>query len=153
MALNTVAAANSRHSRSGKDAAIYDENGELLGTMESFSSNVNFTNNSFRCLGHMQEYEVGESFKVAISASQIVVESDKFIQDIYTYMETGETPNWVIQGVLEGRNGSEERVVYRDCIPTGQIDLQNFAVGDVIKRAWNIAVNRPPQLQKLLTID
>lgn len=53
---------------------------------------------------------------------------------------------------LTGLNGSEERVVYRDCLPSGQVDLQNIAVGDVIKRAWNFFVNRPPKLQSLLSI-
>ena len=153
MAINERAAIDSRHSRSGKDAGIYDEDGVLIASMESFQSNVNFTNGSYKALGHMMEYETPQSYKVAITASQIVIEDDKFIQDIFEYMETGQTPIWVIQGVLQGRNGSEERVVYRDCIPTGQIDIQNFSTGDLIKRNWNFAVNRPPKLQSLLTID
>ena len=47
---------------------------------------------------------------------------------------------------------TEERMVYRECIPSGQVDLQNITVGDVIKRAWNFAVNRPPKLQNLLAL-
>lgn len=153
MALNERAAIDSRHSRSGKDAGIYDEDGVLIASTESFQSNVNFTNASYRALGHMMEYETPQSYKVTITTSQIVIESDRFIQGIYRYMETGEVPNWVFQGVLTGRNGSEERVVYRDVIPSGQIDLQNFATGDLVKRNWNFAVNRPPKLQSLLTTD
>lgn len=42
-------------------------------------------------------------------------------------MKTGVTPQFVFQGVLIGLNGSEERVVYRECIPSGDIDLQNVA--------------------------
>lgn len=48
---------------------------------------------------------------------------------------------------------SEERVVYKECIPSGQIDIQNVTVGDVIKRNWNFFVNRPPKLQSLLGVD
>jgi hypothetical protein len=44
-------------------------------------------------------------------------------------------------------------VVYKECIPSGQIDIQNVTVGDVIKRNWNFFVNRPPKLQSLLGVD
>lgn len=40
---------------------------------------------------------------------------------------------------------------YRGCVPDGNIDLQGASVGDIIKRAWNMVVNDPPELQKLLT--
>ena len=85
--------------------------------------------------------------------SQIVVEDDAFIQELTEAMESQIMPVWDFQGTLKGRNDSEERMVYRDCIPSGQIDLQNVTTGDVIKRAWNFAVNRPPKLQSLLTIN
>ena len=83
----------------------------------------------------------------------MVVEDDAFIIELTEAMETQIMPVWDFQGVLLGRNGSEERYVYRECIPSGQIDLQNITTGDVIKRAWNFAVNRPPKLQSLLSID
>ena len=85
--------------------------------------------------------------------SQIVVEDDAFIVELFEAMETQTMPVWDFQGSLLGRNDSEERVVYRECIPSGQIDLQNVSVGDVIKRNWNFFVNRPPKLQNLLSID
>ena len=84
--------------------------------------------------------------------TQVVVEDDQFIVELFEAMESGITPCWDFQGTLTGLNGSEERVVYRDCLPSGQVDLQNTAVGDVIKRAWNFFVNRPPKLQSLLSI-
>ena len=62
-------------------------------------------------------------------------------------------PYWNFQGVIVGRNGSEQRVVYSECVPSGQIDLQNVTTGDVIKRSWNFAVNKPPALQSLLDMD
>ena len=80
------------------------------------------------------------------------VEDDAFIQELVEAMESQTMPVWDFQGVLKGRNGTEERMVYRECIPSGQVDLQNITVGDVIKRAWNFAVNRPPKLQNLLAL-
>ena len=61
-------------------------------------------------------------------------------------------PVWNFQGVLTGRNGSEERVTYREVVPSGSIDIQNITTGDVIKRSWSFFVNRPPKLQSKLTV-
>ena len=85
--------------------------------------------------------------------SQVVIEDDAFIIEMHEAMETQLMPVWSFQGSLLGRNGSEERVIYREVVPSGQIDLQNISVGDVIKRNWNFFVNRPPKLTSLLDIS
>lgn len=90
---------------------------------------------------------------VSLTMSQIVVEDDQFFVEVMEALETQIPPHWNFQGSLLGRNGSEERVVYKECIPSGQIDIQNVTVGDVIKRNWNFFVNRPPKLQSLLGVD
>lgn len=149
---NVRAAGDSRHARTGKDGAFYNADGVLLATVESFQSNVNYNNAKYSVLGDAQEHETANTFAVNLTMSQIVVEDDAFIQELMTALETQEMPRWDFQGSLLGRNGSEERVVYRDCIPSGQVDIQNIAVGDVIKRQWNFFVNRPPKLQSLLGI-
>ena len=124
--INTRAAGDSRFARTGKDGAIYNADGVLLATVDSFTANVTYNNAAYSVLGNAQE----------------LVEA----------METQTMPVWDFQGVLKGRNSTEERMVYRECIPSGQVDLQNITVGDVIKRAWNFAVNRPPKLQNLLAL-
>lgn len=151
--INQRAAGDSRHARTGKDGAFYSSDGTLLATVESFTSNVTFNNASYSVLGDAQEHETANTFAVNLTMSQIVVEDDQFIQEVFTAMKNQTMPVWNFQGSLTGRNGSEERVAYYEVIPSGQIDLQNIAVGDVIKRAYNFFVNRPPELQKLLTID
>ena len=92
-------------------------------------------------------------FSVSLTMSQIVVEDDEFIVELMKALETQVMPVWDFQGSLLGRNGSEERVIYRDCIPSGQVDIQNISTGDAIKRNWNFFVNRAPRLQTLLGID
>jgi hypothetical protein len=47
----------------------------------------------------------------------------------------------IFTGVIEGRNGSQERVTYRECILSGDQDIQNVSTGDVLKRSFNIHVN------------
>lgn len=150
---NARAAGDSRYARTGKDGAFYNADGVLLATVESFTSNVNYNNAKYSVLGDAQEHETANTFAVNLTMSQIVIEDDEFIIELAEAMETQIMPVWDFQGSLLGRNGSEERMVYRECIPSGQIDLQNISVGDVIKRSWNFFVNRPPKLQSLLKID
>ncbi len=149
---NERAAGDSRHARTGKDGAFYNKNGILLASVEQFTSNVSWNNAKYSVLGDAQEHETANTFAVNLTMSQIVVEDDEFIVELMEALRTQEMPVWDFQGSLLGRNGSEERVIYRDCIPSGQIDIQNISVGDVIKRNWNLFVNRPPKLQSLLGI-
>ena len=149
---NVRAAGDSRHARTGKDGALYNRDGVMIATVESFQSNVNFSNAKYSVLGNAQDLETANTFAVTLSMSQIVVEDDAFIVELMEALENQTMPVWDFQGSLLGRNGSEERVVYRECVPSGQVDIQNISVGDVIKRAWNFAVNQPPKLQSLLSI-
>lgn len=150
---NPRAASDARHGRTGKDGAFYNKDGVMLATVESFTSNVSFNNAKYSVLGDAQEHETANTFGVNLTMSQLVVEDDAFIIELFEALENQTMPVWDFQGSLLGRNGSEERVVYQECIPSGQIDLQNISVGDVIKRNWNFFVNRPPRLQTLLSID
>jgi len=153
MAINSKAAGDSRHALTGKDGAFYDANGVMLASVETFTANVNVTNAKYNALGDAQEHETFASFAVTLTMSQIMIEDDEFIQQFIAGMHSGNMPRWNFQGVLQGRNGSEERMVYRECLPSGQVDLQNVTTGDVVKRSWNFFVNRPPELQKLLSLS
>lgn len=150
---NERAAGDSRHARTGKDGAFYNKDGVLLATVEQFQSNVSWNNAKYSVLGDAQEHETANTFAVNLTMSQVVVEDDEFIDELMKSLETQIMPVWDFQGSLLGRNGSEERVIYRDCIPSGQVDIQNVVVGDVIKRNWNFFVNRAPKLQSLLGVD
>ena len=149
---NPQAAGDSRHARTGKDGAFYSKDGTLLATVEQFSSNVSWNNAKYSVLGDAQEHETANTFSVSLTMSQVVVEDDRFIVEMMKAMETQIMPVWDFQGSLLGRNGSEERVVYRDCIPSGDITIQDFQTGDVIKRNWSLHCNSVPALQSLLTI-
>ncbi len=150
---NERAAGDARQGRTGKDGAFYNKDGVLLASVEQFASNVTWNNAKYSVLGDAQEHETANTFSVNLTMSQIVIEDDAFIVELAEAMRTQIMPVWDFQGSLLGRNGSEERMIYRDCIPSGQVDLQNISVGDVIKRNWNFFVNRAPSLQSLLTID
>ncbi len=153
MAINARAATDSRHARTGKDAAIYDGDGNMIASVDSFQAQTNFSNAKYQPLGDWQEYESASTFGISITMSQIVIEDDTFISDVLAYMNDGITPNWKFQGTLTGLNGSEERIVYPQCIPSGNWDLQNFTTGDVIKRQMSMFCNGKPEKTSDLTIE
>ena len=151
--INQRAASDARHSRAGKDGAFYDGDGNLMATVESFSAISNWNNSKYSVLGDAQEHESPNTYSINLTMAQIVVEDDRFIKAIMDGMETGEAPVFNFQGSLIGRNGSDERVAYYECMPSGQIDLQNVTAGETVKRNWNFFVNRPPKQTSYLTVD
>lgn len=135
----------------GKDGALYSDDGTMLATVETFQTQVNVTNAKYQPLGDAQEHEVFQSYGVTLTFTEIVITDERFIGELFAGMKSGVMPEWNFQGVVKGRNDSEQRMNYRQCVPSGAIDLQNLSVGDTIKRAWSLFVNEPPELQKLLS--
>lgn len=140
--INTQAVANAKKVLTGKDGALYNSKGKLLATMETYQAQVNVTNTKFQPLGDAQEHEIFTSYGQTLTFTEIVVEDSEFITDLLAGMKSGNMPSWNFQGVIKSRNRkSEERLVYNDCVPSGNIDLQNVVVGDLIKRQWSLFVN------------
>lgn len=139
--LNTKAVADGRKVRSGKDGALYDGNGKLLATVETFQAQMNVANQKYRPLGTPKEQEILDSFGVTLTFTECVVEDKGFISDLLAMQSSGVQPNWNFQGVLKGYNDSEERFIYNNCVPSGNIDIQNVAVGSIVKRQWSLFVN------------
>lgn len=148
--LNNRGPIDTRLALTGKDGALYSDDGTMLATCESFQTQVNVTNAKYQPLGDAQEHEVFQSYGVTLTFTEVVVTDERFISELFDGMVSGNMPNWNFQGVVKGRNGSEQRMNYRQCVPSGAIDLQNVTVGDLLKRAWSMFVNEPPELQKLL---
>ena len=88
MIRNERAAGDSRHARTGKDGAFYSEDGVLLATVDTFTSNVNYNNAKYSVLGDAQEHETANTFAVNLTMSQIVVEDDQFFVEVMEALET-----------------------------------------------------------------
>ena len=152
MPLNESAVLDSRKVMSGKDGALYDEEGTMLATMENFQSQVAVNNATYQPIGDAQEHGAMTSYRVTLNFTEIVVADSKFITDLIEGLKNHRMPAWTFRGMMRSPyNDSEEQVVYRECVPDGNIDIQNMQVGELYKRPWSCIVNRPPDLQKLLT--
>ena len=150
---NERAGRESRYLFSGKDAEIRDGDGNLLSTVDSWQVQVSFTNATYQPLGTALQAEFMTGYSVNITIVQAVVESDKFVLDVMDFFKIGRhAPMWTFSSVLKGYDGSEERLVFYDCVPTGSFDLHNITPGEIVRRNWNLHVNQPPEIQKLLSI-
>ena len=149
--LNTAPAIDVRKVMSGKDGALYDEDGNMLVSVESFQSQVNITNQTYQPLGSAQERSTMTSYKVTLTMSEIVVVNSTFFRLLMDGLKTGAMPVLNFRGMVRSPyDNSEEQVVYRDCVPDGTIDIQTMQPGELYKRSWNWVVNPPPEAQSLL---
>lgn len=114
--LNTSASTDARHSRSGKDAMLYDEDGNALAQVNSFQTKAAFNNNKYNPIGQNMELEVNNTIGVTITISEIVVLDGYLFNQVINAVQKGESPVMTLDGAIEGRNGSQERVTYRECI-------------------------------------
>ena len=150
--LNTRASTDARHGRSGKDAMLYNEDGEALAQVDSFQTKAAFNNKKYAPLGQNMELEVNNTIGVTISISEIVVLDGYLFNQMLQAVENGESPVLTLDGAIEGRNGSQERITYRECIFSGDNDLQNVSTGDFLKRSYNLHCNGKPERRSSLTI-
>lgn len=143
---------DARHVLSGKDGVIYDEDGKQLSTIESFQAQVTFNEASYQSLGSPIQQSFLTGYSVSLTIVQCIIDDDKFIRDVFDFFHVGRhAPMWNLRSTLYGYDGSESVYIFRDCVPSGTLDLHNMTVGDIIKRNWQMRVNQPPDLQKLLT--
>lgn len=150
--LNKSAATDARHSRSGKDAMLYNASGSPFAQVESFTTNGSFNNYKYAPLGQNRELEVNGTVGVKVNISEIVVLDGELFNTVINAIANGESPVLMFTGVIEGRNSSQERVTYRECILSGDSDIQNVSTGDVLKRSFALHCNGKVENKSKLTI-
>ena len=150
--LNTRAATDARHSRACNDAMIYNEKGVPFAQAESFTTSASFNNNQYTPLGQNRELEVNNTVGVKVNITEIVVLDGELFNNLMAAISNGESPVMTVEGVIEGRNGSQERVTYRECIFSGDSDIQNVSTGDVLKRNFSFHCNGKVENKKQLSI-
>lgn len=151
MSLNSSAGSDARNALAGKDGALYRSEGGLLATVETFSAKANITTQPYRPLGTFMDQNVPISLGVTLTFSQFVIEDDQLMKDFVVFMKEGVFPKWNFAGEIVGKDGKKERIVYNNCIPNGDIDIQNVTTGELIKRSWSFQCNDAPIMENILT--
>lgn len=139
--LNNAPAKDWRSVMTGKDGALYDGDGNLLATVDAFQTKYNFSNSKYQPLGTIRDREIPMTVGATLTFTWWVIHSEKFFTDMVNLVEHNIIPDWSFQGVLKNRQGSYERIVYYDCVPSGDNDIQNLTVGDAIKRNYSLYIN------------
>ena len=142
-----------RYMFSGKDAELRDADGNLLCSVESWSARVSFQSATWQAIGAPIQQAFLTGYTVTVTITEAIVEDEERIREVFDFFHNGRhAPMWTFSSVLKGYDGSESRYVFRDCVPTSDLDLHNITNGEIIKRNWTFQVNSPPELQKILTI-
>lgn len=153
MKFNNRSTQDTRRVLSGKDGAIFSEDGELLASVTQFTASINVSNATFNPLGTPFTHKALLSYEVTLTINETVIETSRFMSDVYEMLNTGVPVVWTFQCAMKGYDGSEERVIFRDCTVDGTLNLQAANVGELWVREWTLAVNSPPELAKLLTYE
>ncbi len=148
---NKEGAVNAGRVRTGKDGAFFDDLGNMLATVENWTSQGAFNNTQWQPVGDYRQREVNTSIGVSLNFTEAVVEDSANFNRILDYINNGVPVSLNFQGVVVGANGSEERYVYNQCVPSGNIDLQKVSAGEIIKRDFNFFVNGKVTPQGSLT--
>lgn len=98
--LNNAPIVDVRKVMSGKDGGLYDENGTLLVSTESFQSSVAVNNQTYQPLGDAQEHGTMSSYKVTLQFSEIIVETSEFFKQLMEGLRTHRMPVWNFRGMV-----------------------------------------------------
>ena len=79
-----------------------------LAQVDSFQTKAAFNNNKYNPIGQNLELEVNNTIGITISISEITVLDGYLFNQVMDAVENGESPVLTLDGVIEGRNGSQE---------------------------------------------
>jgi hypothetical protein len=134
----------------GKDGLLFDGDGNCLVEINTFQAQVNINNSDYQPAGSNLVVAIMTGYSLNLTATETVVRDGVLLKKLVDDLKAGKQPEFAFQGKLQGKDGTFERVVYRNVVPDGNIDLQNVKTGDIINRAWNFRVNDEIDVQEYL---
>ena len=123
----------------------------FLAEVDTFQAQLSPANTDYQPVGSALVYAVNTGYSVTLTLTEAVVRDDVMLTELITDLQNGYFPACDFQGKMRRRDGQAERVVYRNCVPDGSIDLQNLTPGEIIKRAWSFRVNCTPEILENFT--
>ena len=123
----------------------------FLAEVDTFQAQLSPANTDYQPVGSALVYAVNTGYSVTLTLTEAVVRDDVMLTELITDLQNGFFPAFDFQGKMRRRDGQAERVVYRNCVPDGSIDLQNLTPGEIIKRAWSFRVNCTPEILENFT--
>ena len=148
--LNDQAVLDARQLITGKDGQLFVTTRAgvniFLAEVDTFQAQLSPENTDYQPVGSALSFAVNTGYSITLSLTEAVVRDDVMIAELIADLQQGFFPSFDFQGKLRRRDGQAERIVYRNCVPDGTIDLQNLQPGEVIKREWSFRVNAAPEM-------
>lgn len=142
-----------RQLMTGKDGVLFIDIGAgnvALAEIESYKVNMNVTNTDVQPVGSLLVYGVNTGVSFTLSFTEMVVRDDVTLGPLIAAVQKGRLPHWTFQGMAQAPDEQEQRIVYRNCIPDGSVDLQSLNPGEVYKREQSYRINSVPKMLKEL---
>lgn len=118
----------------------------FLAEVDTFQAQISPANTDYQPVGSALVFAVNTGYSVTLTLTEAVVRDDVMLEELISDLQEGYFPSFDFQGKLRRRDGRAERIVYRNCVPDGSIDLQNLTPGEIIKRSWSFRVNASPEM-------
>lgn len=135
---------------SGKDGQLFVTTKAgtniFLAEVDTFQVQLSLNNVDYQPVGSALVYAVNTGYSLTLTLTEAVVRDNVMLDELIDDIQKGYFPPFDFQGKLRRRDGQVERVVYRNCVPDGSIDLQNLTPGEIIKRNWSFRVNSSPEM-------
>ena len=148
--LNDTSLLDVRKLISGKDGQLFVTTKAgtnlFLAEVDTFQAQVSPANTDYQPVGSALIYSVNTGYSITLTLTEAVVRDDVMIKEFIEDVQKGYFPSFDFQGKMRRRDGQAERIVYRNCVPDGSIDLQNLNPGEIIKRSWSFRVNATPEM-------
>ena len=156
--LNDRSILDTRGLISGKDGQLFISTRAginiALAEVDTFQTQLSPANVDYQPVGSALSYAVNTGYSITLTLVEAVVRDDVMLDELIRDIRQGYFPGFDFQGMLRRRDGQAERIVYRNCVPDGTIDLQNITPGEIIKRSWSFRVNSSPEmLERFLSVE
>lgn len=144
---------NTTELMSGKDGMLSIEvDGVMtdLAEIENFATNMDVASVDKQPVGDILVHSVPTGVSFNLTFTEMVVRDDLILEPLLDAIAQGKIPVYHFQGKMDKPDGTEQRIAYNDCVPSGSFGLQNLTPGEVVTRENNFRLNQVPRIIKAL---
>ena len=140
----------------GKDGKlwIYDKDGVAvwLFSVSEFHIAIAWQTVEQQFVANFVPTTITTGAKPTLSFNEAIVEDNATIKRIMEGIKEGRVPVYDFEGVITIDDDREERVVCRQCVPTGTTNLLDVTPGAIVQRTFEFGLNELPDFVKYINV-
>lgn len=151
--LNEKSVLDTRKLMTGKDGRLFiniDGVDQFFAEVDTFKVEMSATNVDYQPVGSILTYAVNTAVSFKLSFTEAVIRDDLVMAPLMKAIQSGKMPTFDFQGVVERRDGQEQRILFNNCTPDGELDIMNLTPGEIVKRVQTYRINSVPKYLKAL---